>query len=177
MGRAESRDALNWLQARCRHAGVEVQSVHAPQSWQLNGCQITVRHPPPVRFNAGDNALSLVVEIEYGRRRVLLTGDLEGIGLDQLLAGGRESFDLVMAPHHGSPRSDPSRFVAWCRPKWLVISSGDAQAADHVARSVESPRPLILNTAREGAIEVEVRSKVMTVTPFRCRQPDAQLGG
>ena len=32
--------------------------------------------------------------------------------------------DVLMAPHHGSLRSAPREFSAWCTPEWVVISRG-----------------------------------------------------
>ena len=53
------------------------------------GAETTVRvlHPLPEGVRGNDNANSVVLLIEYAGRRLLLTGDLLGDGLDQLLAG------------------------------------------------------------------------------------------
>lgn len=33
--------------------------------------------------------------------------------------------DLLLAPHHGSERSDPAGFSAWSLPEQVVVSSGE----------------------------------------------------
>ena len=69
--------------------------------------QIEVLHPPRRGVLGSDNANSIVLAVEYQGRRVLLTGDLESPGLDDLLAEEPLDCDVVLAPHHGSGFSDP----------------------------------------------------------------------
>jgi competence protein ComEC len=45
--------------------------------------------------------------VEYQGRRLLLPGDLESPGLDELLAESPLDCDVLLAPHHGSLQSDP----------------------------------------------------------------------
>lgn len=72
-----------------------------------DGCRIEVLHPPRRGVLGSDNANSIVLDIEYQGRRVLLTGDLETPGLDDLLAEAPLDTDVLLAPHHGSAFSDP----------------------------------------------------------------------
>jgi competence protein ComEC len=54
---------------------------------------------------------------------VLLTGDVEPPGVQTLLSQPPIDCDILLAPHHGSPRSDPDGVVNWCTPEYAVISS------------------------------------------------------
>lgn len=66
-----------------------------------------VLHPPPEGTGGSDNANSIVLDLESHGRRILLTGDLETPGLERLLAGLPLDCDVLLAPHHGSTRSNP----------------------------------------------------------------------
>jgi competence protein ComEC len=66
-----------------------------------------VLHPPPEGVPGNDNARSIVIDLEARGRRLLLTGDLEGTGLDRLLVRPKTRYDVILAPHHGSARSNP----------------------------------------------------------------------
>jgi hypothetical protein len=75
------------------------------------------------------NRSSIVLLLEAGGKRMLLTGDARG---DDILAGlkrigaidnGVASFDLVKLPHHGSIRNVDEHFFATVRAKHYVISA------------------------------------------------------
>ena len=69
--------------------------------------EVEVLHPPPAGCRGGDNSNSIVLRIGLGSQGVLLTGDLEEDGLDELLAEPPGPCDVLLAPHHGSRRSRP----------------------------------------------------------------------
>lgn len=137
-----------------------------------------VLHPPREGVAGSDNANSLVLRAEYADRRILLTGDLEPPGLDDVLAGPPVVCDVALAPHHGSVRSRPEAFVAWCRPKWLVISAAgnEGYAAFQAAANVSGGRGL--NTGRCGAVQLTVDDGRCQLRTW-CREPwcDAGLFG
>jgi competence protein ComEC len=72
---------------------------------------VEILHPPPVGVAGNDNANSVVLLVESRGRRPLLTGDLEGVGLERLLARPAVRCDVLLAPHHGSVRSNPAGTV------------------------------------------------------------------
>jgi hypothetical protein len=82
-----------------------------------------------------------MLRVDYGRTRVLLTGDLNRASQHSLLedyAGQRTEFlsDVAKACHHGS--DDISyQFLQAMQPAATVISSGDNEGHDH-------PRPSII---------------------------------
>jgi competence protein ComEC len=78
----------------------------------------------PVR---SENDNSLVVRVEFAGRRLLLTGDIEEEGEDDLLAArasGEVAADLVKVPHHGSRTSSTPALVAATSPRFAVVSCG-----------------------------------------------------
>lgn len=102
--------------------------------------------PALKRFPDGDskntNGHSVVLRLDYGERRILLTGDLNTHSQNNIMNHYASEFfaeynsDVAKGCHHGS--HDVSyRFLEGVRPLCTVISSGDAETYDH-------PRPSII---------------------------------
>jgi len=95
-----------------------------------------------------------------------LTGDLESPGLDALLAEAPIDCDVLLAPHHGSARSNPRGMAQWCLPEWVVVSGGhDADPA--VEAAYRSAGARVLHTARTGAVELTSNTRGLHVATFR----------
>ena len=99
-----------------------------------------------------DNSNSVVLLVEYAGQRVLLPGDLESDGLEQLLATPPQTAAVAMAPHHGSSRSRPSEFAAWCQPQWVVVSSGHGHDSSVVRAVFEEAGARVCTTSESGAV-------------------------
>jgi competence protein ComEC len=129
-----------------------------------------VLHPPHGGVVGRDNANSLVLRGDYAGRTILLTGDLEPPGLDDVLAGQPIACGVALAPHHGSPRSRPEDFVAWCRPAWMVISGAANEGAAAFRAASAIPGGRAVNTGRSGAVRTTIGADRFEVRTWR-RQP------
>lgn len=131
--------------------GAAAIKVLAPVEFTVGG------QPALRRLPAGDsqntNGQSVLLRIDYGRARILLTGDLNAAAQGALLAdyaglSQELECDVAKACHHGS--DDVSyRFLQALRPAVTVISSGDNESHDH-------PRPSIVGaSATTGYLEIQ----------------------
>lgn len=106
---------------------------------------------------AQDNNLSLAVRFRYGTTSFLFPGDLEKEGLDRLLASpGAGKVDWLLAPHHGRRSGEPSASSEGFSPRFVVFSDGKDHPDSRSLYREGAPGVLVLSTARDGAIEVEV---------------------
>ena len=164
--------ALSDLQERILAAGVPIREIWAgdrlglfalaeedqPAGEQFSQVpQLEVLHPPRQGVLGSDNSNSLVLELMYAGRRVLLTGDLEDNGLHLVMQESPRPTDVLLAPHHGSVRSDPPGFAAWSTPKQVVISGGDERGTQQVTEAYESAGAEVLHTNVSGAVTVIVQ--------------------
>ncbi|MCP4661747.1 MAG: hypothetical protein GY856_40615 [bacterium] len=122
----------------------------APVEFEHQGQPVIRRHGSSNSWNTNGN--SLLLRLDYGRSRILLTGDLNSRSQAALLTdyeGHRQEFecDVAKSCHHGS--DDVSyRFLQAMRPAVTVISSGDNEGHDH-------PRPAVVAaSATTGFLEL-----------------------
>jgi competence protein ComEC len=127
-------------------------------------CRIRVLHPPPLGVMGSDNANSLVLSLEYAGRRILLTGDLESPGLEDVLDEEPLDCDVILAPHHGSAYSNG--FAEWSNPEHVVISGGMARNPDSVVEAFSTAGATVHHTARHGAITVTVDPEDLAISRF-----------
>jgi competence protein ComEC len=120
----------------------------------------TIAPPPGISVNDA----SLVLAVRFAGRTVLLTGDLESQGEDELVARGALGLSIESAilkvPHHGSRTSSSDALLDATRPSLAVISLGLANRfgfprpevlARYAARGVR-----VLRTDLHGAITVSL---------------------
>jgi competence protein ComEC len=131
------------------------------------GVRMEVLHPPWGGFGGSDNANSVVLLVEFAGHRVLLPGDLEPPGLTMLVAQPGVDCDLVMAPHHGSNRSDPLGFAAWCRPECVVVSGATPAGLSRGVRAYRKLGAAVLHTGQTGAVQVTLSRAGMTLRTYR----------
>src|SRR5262249_46161402 len=86
-----------------------VESHHAPTRILSAGAQalagpvtIDVVPPPASGPEGNENSRSMVLWLRHAGHSLLLTGDLEGAGLDRVLSLPQFPIDILMGPHHGS---------------------------------------------------------------------------
>ncbi|HUE73864.1 MAG TPA: ComEC/Rec2 family competence protein [Pirellulaceae bacterium] len=168
----ETQPAVVELWRAIDESGVPRRELRASQRLEAGAdVRIEVLHPPAKGVFGSDNANSLVLLIEHAGRRLLLPGDLESPGLEDLLAEEPIDCDVIMAPHHGSPRSDPTGFALWSRPEFVVVSGGhEAESrspAEVVQESYRARGATVLHTAETGAVRVELSGAGVSVSTFR----------
>ncbi len=166
-GDSADSPALAELRTAIDGAGVPVREVRAGDRLRTRGgVKLDVLHPPLLGAFSGDNADSVTLGVEYAGRRVLLPGDLEPPGLEYVLAESPLACDVVMAPHHGSRRSDPPGLAAWSTPRWVVVSGGEGSQVATVTRTYQQAGARVLHTRDVGTIEFSVAAGAASVRTF-----------
>jgi competence protein ComEC len=118
---------------------------------------------PPVEDSesATENDASLVIMVQVGGLRILLTGDVEPPGQAAILAAGADlRADVLKIPHHGSARQDRD-FIAASHARVAIASAGWHNDYGHPAPStitlVRSLGMTLLRTDTEGSVAVVER--------------------
>lgn len=78
------------------------------------------------------NNSSIVVRISYGEESILITGDLEIEGEEELVESGLlDNVDILQVGHHGSKTASSLPFLAKISPEIAVISCGEDNKFGH----------------------------------------------
>jgi competence protein ComEC len=142
--------AVAYTLAALGRRGVPIVHVAAGDRIQAGEAALDVLHPPAGWAGGTENSRSVVVQVRYKGRSVLLTGDLEAEGLTRVLHQPARAVDVLQVPHHGSLRVDLPGLAHWCRPG-LAVS---CQGAPRSPRSWKLDCPLWM-TWEHGAVTVE----------------------
>lgn len=114
----------------------------------------------PFKEEEGNNG-SLVLQMSYGRFDLLLTGDVEEKGEEEILKKiekSKEDVEVLKVAHHGSAGSSSEPFIRKLRPKVSLISCGKNNSYGHPSKEVvdrlSSVGSLVLDTRKSGAITI-----------------------
>ncbi len=165
----------------------------------LDGARLDVEWPLPGRVplrpsDSGTqvNNVSIVIELHFGTRRMLFTGDVEQQIDPQLLAAGLADddtapLDVLKVAHHGSGTATTDALVARLAPRIAIVSAGTGNPYGHpsaatVAR-LEEAGARLFRTDLDGSVELSTNGTDLTVLASggrpRPSYPPAQrpLGG
>lgn len=164
--------AVAELRAAISRQGVVIRELYGGQRLNVGPQAVAaVLHPPQTGIPGSDNANSIVLSIEHAGHRILLTGDLETPGLEEVLIRDVLDCDIVLAPHHGSLRSSPGQFADWSRPEHVIISgriSPTSRATtERVKDTFRRAGAEVYHTAEDGAIRVISDQSGLSVTTHR----------
>jgi len=125
----------------------------------IGGAQIRILAPAP-DYHPNDgptNDDSLVMEIRFGRRSILLTGDAERpVEQSMLDSGELHPVTLLKVGHHGSKTSSSDEFLTQVTPRFAIISDGYKNQFHHphptVLDRLAQHHAIILRTDQHGLI-------------------------
>ena len=110
--------------------GLEVLQPKVGQVFNLGTATITVIGP--VKDYEDVNNLSIILMVQHGDNRFLLTGDMERVAENDLIESGADlKADVLKVGHHGSETSTGYRFLREVMPSYAVISCGKDNSYGH----------------------------------------------
>jgi competence protein ComEC len=141
----------NTVQQHARLDGVRIVSMNrAAAPMRIGGASLRILSPAAdyVPGDAAANDDSLVFEVTFGARRILLTGDAERpIEQDLINSGLLKGVTLLKIGHHGSKTSTSEEFIDQLQPKFAFISDGYHNQFHH-------PHPTVLERLAEHHVAI-----------------------
>ncbi len=154
-----------------RERGIPLRIVKAGDRLTAGDVSLEVLHPPASGPEGNENARSLVLQVRHAGHTILLTGDLEGAGLQRVLGElPPRRVDVLMAPHHGSHLTNTPELARWARPGAVVSSQGRPAPSARVTQRFTGIGAHVLDTYRHGAVTVRSRAGGLVVETFRSKE-------
>ncbi|MEZ4597756.1 MAG: ComEC/Rec2 family competence protein, partial [Chloroflexota bacterium] len=153
---------------RLRSSGVVTSRLAAGDRLTFDGIRVDVRWPVrgevPARAPSEGrrvNDTSVVLDLRFGERRFLLTGDIEDDVDPRLLStgiGDDRRLDVLKVAHHGSRTATSDAWLDALRPRVAMVSAGTGNPYGHPApRTIErllAHDARVLRTDLDGDLEV-----------------------
>ncbi len=163
------------VEQHAAHDGVRtLQLRRQARPFSIDGVEVRVL-APSVDYQPGPEAHnndSLVLELRFGQRSVLLTGDAELEVESELLADRLvHPVTLLKVGHHGSKTSSTEEFVSALNPQFALISAGYKNQFHHPHPSViarlKDHNVTVLRTDEHGLITFRTDGMHAEFTAFK----------
>lgn len=165
-----SAAAATWLaEARARGSRVHYPRDLCDAPLTAGGARVRVLWPCPGYDSGLDpNDNSLVLRIDYGRRSLLFTGDIEGEAEARLVASTLPlGADVLKTPHHGSRTSSSQALLDRVAPGLAVVSAGAHNRYGHphagVRARLSGAAGHVVELANTGGVVVTTDGTSMSV--------------
>jgi competence protein ComEC len=130
---------------------------------------------PAPDYLPGDSAQnddSLVFEVSYGHRSILLTGDAERPVEEGMAESGElRPVTLLKVGHHGSKTSSSDEFLSQIQPQFAIISDGYKNQFHHphptVLERLAEHHAMVLRTDQHGLITFRTDGDKVELETFR----------
>jgi competence protein ComEC len=184
VGRAPNRDP-EYLQLTetLSRKGIPTRTIGAGDELKFGNVSVTVLWPvASMNPNlASGNNDSVVLQLRYGSRSILLTGDIEAPAEKRIVESDGSiahlKADVIKVAHHGSKSSSIEGFITATHPSLAVISVGQTSVFGHPNEAVverwKNSGAQVLTTGNCGTITVTTDGRDLRVASF----VEADVGG
>lgn len=133
---------------------------HHYPAWQWDG--VFFRFFTVVKAFKDKNNTSCVLQVSNKKGKVLLTGDIEKAGEEDLLGtyGKQLRSTVLVVPHHGSKTSSSAAFIQQVSPQYAIISAGFDNRYhfphQQTINTLQKNKVKIYNTADCGMVTIKL---------------------
>lgn len=146
-------------------------------------CQLNMKILYPINSLANKeienpNDGSVVMLIEHGRNKIVVTGDLEIKGESEVVDAWQNKINfsdedevVYLVGHHGSNTSSSKKFLDFIKPDYSIISVGKKNKFNHpsliITERLKVRSKQVWRTDEAGSIKVLIKNNNWVVTPFK----------
>lgn len=127
---------------------------------------LRILQPQAASKHPTDNSASIVASLEHRGIRLLMTGDVEKVGLQQLVNGPAEGTDILIAPHHGSRTSNTPEVARWADARLVISSQGFRPNPETAMQVYTREGTEVLRTDEDGTVSCQWTSEGVLVRTY-----------
>jgi competence protein ComEC len=154
-----------------KEAGIKVIYFSRGDKLTEGELELTCLHPYSEYVPASRNDYSTVISLKFGELDMLLTGDLESKGEEEILSNIEEDYDILKVAHHGSKFSTSEEFLDKIDTEYAVISCGEKNRYGHphkeLLQRLEDNGMNVVITKDVGAIIMKFKEGVLEYEGYR----------
>ncbi len=154
-GRSTRNSPLSLVLATASVNGVGVEEAVAGRSWRMEGLHVSIIAPRRDLVATSSNAASVVTFLEIHGRTIMLTGDLDEVGIDHLRNTWKHPVDVLEMPHHGQWSASAESLIHQWQPLVLLQSTSAARSSRDPWVSLPADTERLV-TAIDGALHTTV---------------------
>lgn len=158
-------EKLTALAVLAKERGVSVMVMKPGQKMKGENIELTCLFPSEKEGELLEkgNETSLVLDLRCGKFSMLLTGDVEKKGEEELQKNLTHTYTVLKAGHHGSKNSTKREFLNKVKPMYCIFSAGKHNSYGHphketVAR-LKKAKVKIYDTSKMGAVIIKMEGK------------------
>ncbi|MBQ0138655.1 MAG: DNA internalization-related competence protein ComEC/Rec2 [Kurthia sp.] len=143
---------------------VPIKEKMAGESWRYGDLTMTYIMPRDLEYEGNND--SIVTVINYQGFRIIVPGDLESTGENEIVANSPETVrdaTILKAGHHGSKTSTSQEWLQEVNPQLVIYSTGKNNRYNHPAKEVtERVNNLGIpsfNTAEVGTVQLSINRR------------------
>ncbi|HEX2123933.1 MAG TPA: DNA internalization-related competence protein ComEC/Rec2 [Thermoanaerobaculia bacterium] len=159
-------DCATRLLEACRISHTPIRLVRGGETLALPDVAVHAHVAGYTFRQAPENNSSVILRVDAGMRKILLTGDIEAAAEYHFLDRDLRA-DVLKVAHHGSRSSSRPPFLDAVAPRVAVISCGRRNLFGHphpsVLQALRERRVRVCRTDHSGSIDVEVRGRALYV--------------
>lgn len=159
------------LIAMAKEAGIATTYLKKGDIIKDGDTTITCLHPYYAYQPSSRNSYSTVLHVNYKDFDMLLAGDVEGTGEEEIMNILKEdhstTYEVLKVAHHGSKNSSKEEFLNVVKPMYSVISCGENNVYGHPHKEtlmrLEKIHSKIFITKETGAVLLHTDGKRLSI--------------
>ena len=153
-----------------RRTHTRAETIQAGDVVRFGGVEVSVLWPPAGGETSTNND-SIVLRLKFGEHSILLTGDIERMAENSLLASQPDlRADVVKVAHHGSKTSSTDDFVRATKASLAIVSVGRNSMFGHPHKEVverwQASGATVLTTGYCGTISIATDGTQLSLKTF-----------
>ncbi len=115
------------------------------------------------------NDISMILKITCKGKSLLLTGDIQTMGLIWFLESEQKGFqsDIVQIPHHGYKEPRIRSLIEAVQPRYALINGTENSISDETIQICNENNVKVISSYKDGAVSITLGEERINIYPYK----------